>query len=365
MKIKKIGEPEIIMSNPMSKHNYFGWPSVVRLKNGKIAVVASGYRLSHICPFGKTVISYSEDEGKTYTIPAPVIDTPLDDRDGGIATFGESGVIVTSFNNSVAFQRTACEKYAGRCHDAYRSAYLDIVTPEDEEKYIGTTFRISQDHGVTFGALQKSDTTSPHGPLELPDGNLLWVGRTHRSSELGQPIDRVEAHKVYPDGRMEFVGAIDNVEDGDLPPLSCEPHAILLKDGRILTHIRVQKRGEARMFTTYQSISADGGKTWSKPEPLLDRLGGAPAHLYRHSSGALISVYGYRERPYGIKAMISLDEGASWETDFILYETQASDDIGYPATVELKDGSLLTVFYALLEEAGPAVIMQQKWSIEE
>ena len=63
MKIKKIGESKIIMSNPMSRHQYFAWPSVARLQNGKIAVVASGYRLSHICPFGKTVISYHPRAG--------------------------------------------------------------------------------------------------------------------------------------------------------------------------------------------------------------------------------------------------------------------------------------------------------------
>jgi len=365
MKIKKIGESKIIMSNPMSRHQYFAWPSVARLQNGKIAVVASGYRLSHICPFGKTVISYSEDEGESYTIPAPVIDTPLDDRDGGIAAFGEKGVIVTSFNNSVAFQQKAREHYAGRSYDEYRAAYLDTVSPEEEEKYLGITFRISEDCGVTFGELHKSEVTSPHGPLELPDGSLLWVGRVYRSPEMAEPVDRIEAHRLYPDGKMEFAGAIENIEESGEPTLSCEPHAIRLKDGRILTHIRVQRKGEHRMFTLYQSISEDEGKTWSKPEMILDRLGGAPAHLCYHSSGALISVYGYREQPYGIKAMISMDDGATWDVDHVLFETDISDDIGYPATVELKDGSLLTVFYSRIKEEGPAVIMQQKWSIEK
>ena len=87
MKIINIGDTKVIMSNPHSKHNYFAWPTVTRLQNGKIAVVASGYRLRHVCPFGKMVISYSENEGETYTSPAPIIDTPLDDRDGGILAF--------------------------------------------------------------------------------------------------------------------------------------------------------------------------------------------------------------------------------------------------------------------------------------
>ena len=40
MKITKIDSPQVIMSNPESRHCYFGWPTVARLQNGKIAVVA-------------------------------------------------------------------------------------------------------------------------------------------------------------------------------------------------------------------------------------------------------------------------------------------------------------------------------------
>ena len=109
MEIKIIGKPKIIMSNRGSKHNYFGWPTVAKLQDGKIAVGASGFRLEHVCPFGKAVISYSYDNGETYTSPAPIIDTPLDDRDGGILAFGEKNVIVTSFNNTVT------TRHAPRC----------------------------------------------------------------------------------------------------------------------------------------------------------------------------------------------------------------------------------------------------------
>jgi hypothetical protein len=33
--------------------------------------------------------------------------------------------------------------------------------------------------------------------------------------------------------------------------------------------------------------------------------------------------------------------------------------------VELSDGSLLTVFYAIEEEGGPCVIMQTRWTFEK
>ena len=100
MKINIKSEVKTIMSNPDSKFNCFSWPSVARLQNGKIAVVASGYRMGHICPFGKCVMALSDDNGETYTGAFPIIDTFLDDRDAGICPFGESGVIFTTFNNS-------------------------------------------------------------------------------------------------------------------------------------------------------------------------------------------------------------------------------------------------------------------------
>ena len=358
MKIKKIGEPTVIMSNPLSKHNYFAWPSAERLQNGRIAVGASGYRLRHVCPFGKSVLSFSENEGETYTAPAPIIDTVLDDRDVGLCPFGESGLIFTSFNNSTDFQRTYLDRHPEEA--AYRAAYLDTVTKEEQDAVLGVTFRISHDCGVTFGPLYRAPVTSPHGPVELADGTILWVGRVFERT-----LDRVVAYALDPEnGEFTFRGAIENIEDF----LSCEPHAIQLKDGSLLCQIRVQNKGKGGskgLFTIYQSRSTDGGFTWTTPVPVLEPLDGAPPHLLQLMDGTLICTYGHRDHlPYGIRVMVSTDGGQHWETNLSLYENNVSSDLGYPATVILKDGSLLTVFYAHPEE-GPAVILQQKWRLEQ
>lgn len=362
MKIVKIGDLTTVMSNADSKYNYFAWPTATRLQNGKIAVVASGFRRRHICPFGKTVIAYSSDDGKTYTLPAPVIDTPLDDRDGGVVPYGDKNVIVTSFNNKVVFQR----QYA----DSLDNAYLDTITAEEEEKYLGATFRISNDYGITFGEIHKSPVTSPHGPVELPDGRLLWVGRTFNPMDIEEKDDEcVRAYIINPDSTMDFVGEIENIDYGGTKTLSCEPHAIVLDDGTILVHIRVQTfyfgKDSKTIFTIFQSESKDNGKTWTKPGQILKQQGGAPPHIIRHSSGMLICTYGYRQTPYGIKVMFSEDNGKTWDTDHELYINHVSDDIGYPSTVELEDGSLLTVFYARRAEDKPCTIEQQKWRFEK
>lgn len=351
MKIEFIGNPKTIISNPHSRYGYFAWPTVSLLQDGKIAVGASGFRLEHICPFGKTVISYSFDGGETYTLPAPVIDTPLDDRDAGICTFGKNGVILTSFNNSADMQRQHNKD------NEYVQSYINLITEEDEKKYLGSNFRISRDCGITFGKIFSSPVTSPHGPTELKDGTVLWAGNNFRNYN-----DGIEIHSINTDnGETEFLGKI-TIDDEKI--ILCEPHLIELPDGKLICHIRGEDKDETdTIFTVLQSISHDKGKTWSEPEMLLDESGGAPPHLIMLSSGILLSTYGRRKLPYGIMAMISLDGGISWEKDIRIYENYVSDDIGYPSTVELNDGTLITVFYAADGEDKPCVIKQQKWKI--
>ena len=350
MKIQKIGKPEIIMQNPNGSHNYFAWPSVARLKDGRIAAAASGYRLAHICPFGKAVIAYSEDEGKSYSEPKAVIDTVLDDRDAGLCPFGESGLILTSFNNTVAFQK----KSGIKCEES--AAYLESVSDEDERKALGSEYVISFDNGNTWSEIYHSPITSPHGPIELKDGRILWCGRVFSSNDGFYEDDRpfIRVYEMDLKGNMTEIGHIDDAPDSNF----CEPYMLETKTGKLICQIR----NEAD-FSTRQSESIDGGKTWTKARPVLKNRGGAPAHILQHSSGVLISAYGYRDMPYGVRIMLSDDDGESWQTDKILYEQDVTPDLGYPMTAEIKDKSLITVFYAHPEKGAPAVIMQQKWEL--
>ena len=381
MKINLKGELKTIMSNPESKFNYFAWPSVAKLQNGKIAVVASGYRMGHICPFGKCVMALSDDGGESYTGAFPIIDTPLDDRDAGICTFGEKGVIVTSFNNTREMQRNwnpvtpELNDYYFKRNSFYH-AYLNTITDEEENAYWGGTFKISFDGGFTFSKTYLAPITSPHGPIELRDGRILWIGTSFYNNPNDIPgTERLQAYEIKLDGSMEYLGTIPPVFKNGEFRFSCEPHTIELPDGTLICHIRME-RGE---FSVYQSISKDGGKTWSEPEQLLEDFGGSPPHLLLHSSGTLICTYGFRNKPFGVKVMFSKDMGETWDTDeYFIYDNGGfSSDLGYPASIELDNGDILTVFYAkdIVNEAfngcedyqvsGPAVIKQQIWNFEE
>ena len=354
MKVKILEKAKTICSNQSGVHNYFGWPTIARLGDGSLMTVSSGFRIAHICPFGKVVGIRSYDEGKSWTRPEVIIDTPLDDRDAGIMPFGKDGIMVTSFTNAPAFQR----RNAGM-NLTYVNSYLDVVEKNDNwKKYLGSTLSISRDNGKSFTDPVLVPISSPHGPCVLSDGSILYVGRLF--DDAGKE-SHIECHTVSEDGKITFRSSIADVSP-DL--LSCEPHAIQLSNGRIVVHIRVQDN-KGKIFTTYQSISDDMGYTFTEPVQILSDKGGAPAHIIEHSSGAVVSVYGYREKPYGIRAMISKDNCESFETDLIITDEEPTGDLGYPASAELADGSILTIYYTRESATSASVIKQIIWKIEE
>lgn len=375
MRVEKIGKEQILQTNERNGYfSYFAWPSVARLQDGRIAVVSSGFRNDHTCPFGKSVISYSDDDGRTFSPPAPVIDTPLDDRDSGIVAWGRDRVIVTSFNRTVENMR----KRSG--NNLFWNAYIDSCIPEDaEEKYFGSTYRISTDCGKTFGPLERAPVSSPHGPVPLGDGSLLWTGNHH--GRKADPEDKlIHVYRMTPDGTFTKLSSIGPIldENGILLEIY-EPHTVLLPSGVLLCHIRCERGNEMEVFTTYQTESRDGGITWTAPHRILPVLGGATAFLSVHSSGTVLSCCQRREPPFQIRVLFSEDEGRTWNTEnFIfsreLYENYSyvpnssypGNDLGYPSTVELRDGSLFTVFYCRYPGLyDKAAILGQRWRLAE
>ena len=354
MNVKLIGLPKIVMTNTENHHAYFAWPTIAKLQNGKICVGASGYRVEHICPFGKGVLAFSDDNGETYSKPVPVFDTVLDDRDVGLCTFGDSGLIATSFNNTLQFQRENMPQ-TEECFN-----YVNSVSEEDEAKAIGVNFRISEDCGKTFGKIYKSPISSPHGPTVLNDGTVLWVGRIQGIH------NRMEAHVINTEtGEMTLRGDLELYKYEEFKDIYFyEPHAIQLPDGRIICHLRAENADES-LFTLYQTVSLDNGVTWSKPKQIVRDDSGAPGHLFLHSSGVLISTFSHRSRPYGIWAIFSEDNGETWSDESIIHHGYDTDDLGYPSTIELDDGSLITAFYTRESDYVPAVIMQQRWMLDK
>lgn len=348
--MKKLNaQHQTICENRRSLFSYFAWPSVARIPDGTLAMVCSGYRTNHIDPFGKGVICYSRDEGKTWTRPLPIIDTLEDDRDCGILVY-DGKVMVNTFNNGIDGQYQMIknqEKY----HTPLYQAYMQHVDASADEQLYGSLYVTSED-GYCFGEIKRAPVQSPHGPCQMPDGSLFFVGMPMKIGDRG--LGRLECYRVDKEENFTYLSSIASPEGCQY----CEPYAIYV-DGKIIMQIR-----ENKSFNIHQCESTDGGKTWTTPRP-VGIENGSPPHLLRHSSGVLISVYGRRKEPYGQRVMLSRDNGTTWDTDYVLRDDGPSSDLGYPATVELKDGSLLTVYYQQEEKDGPCVIMQSIWQLPE
>ena len=384
MRVKIIDEQRVVCSNNNSIHNYFAWPTVTRLEDGTLAFVASGFRMRHICPFGKVVICYSRDEGKTWSNPAVLIDTPLDDRDAGILTFGSKNVIVTSFNDTIKFQRECALEHAMKADNPYVNAYLNRIEAEGLERdYFGSTYVLSNDGGYTFGNVKFCGISTPHGPALLNDGRVIYVGRVWNRELADTQItgaksrDVIECHIMNENGDFEYLSEIEEIYVDGEKQLACEPHTTVLPNGKIIVHIRVHGYTAGNQMSIYQSESYDNGQNFTTPHRILEFGEGAPSHILRHSSGKLIATYGHRLDPIGIRAMVSCDDGESWEAGLTVCNTlPGNDDIGYPSSVELDDGSILTIFYAHrgTESAEryahrdcdiPSEIMQVIWKLED
>lgn len=329
-----------ISRRTLGRFNYNAWPSVAKLNDGTLLAVWSGYRYEHVCPFGKVLASRSNDGGKTWSEPYKVLDTPLDDRDAGLCVSGDR-IYLTSFNNSRKQQRKYMEWYDDEKRNAFYEGYLNLLTDEDERRFLGSVIAVSKDNGYTFSEPKVLPITSPHGPLALPNGKLLFVGRAFGDAAkasfdyLPEGIYSVEIDEKLNYSKPKLVASPPETEG----LLYCEPHACLLNSGRILVAIRVQGKD---IFDVHTCYSDDGGKTYSKPAPT--GADGSPPHLLLHSSGALEMVYARRKPAFGEYAKVSYDEGETW-SDEMLIASAPDGDIGYPCTAETKDGKLVTVYY--------------------
>lgn len=334
------------------EYPYFGWPSVARLPEGTLMAVCSGFRIGHICPFGRVTAAYSSDEGLTWSVPETIFDTPLDDRDAGIAVSG-GRVYVTTFNNTRAFQRR-CN--AGNKDDIREriSAYLDTVTDAQEAEAFASYVLVREKPGEPFRPAAKTFVTAPHGPAVLSDGTLFYMGRKFMpdSEVAGGEGDGIYVIRSRDGVRWSNPVPVPMPDDGH-GAIYCEPHAAELPSGRIVAGVRLSNG--SGLLDTYTAVS-DDGQTFT---PFVRTFEGAPPHFAVLSDGRVVCTYGYRRAPFGIRAAFSPD-GVHWSEPIVLTDDGPGGDLGYPATLERRDGTLLTVYYQA-EPTGQSAIRCLVW----
>lgn len=270
-------------------------------------------------------------------------------RDGG-ETWEQAGVISDNVETSetVLYDETpAMEQHDFRdpnvllaCWSAPNSAAANAVP----------WVKVSGDAGETWSDPTRLPTFNFRriqgrpSYLVRPDGTLLLMLTGKRESD---PHDVPIVYASFDGG--ENWSYLSQITQSEKYRTLC-PSPVLLDDGRIVAAVRCKVSVDCEWTEVYES--PDGGRSWSFVTRLNDL--GAPTQLLRHGD-ALVAVYGYRHPPYGIRARVSTDGGASWSREWILRDDGANYDIGYPRAVRLDNGTILTAYYFNREDESVAV----------
>lgn len=361
----EILETKVISTQP---HLYHGWPTIARRSNGELWAVCSGGREEHVCPFGQVVAFTSRDNGESWTRGRVLHDGPLDDRDAGVIETAKGTLLVTTFT-SLAYE-PYLEKQAkfaelkddgwktkGMAHEelATWKATRDLLTPEQRKAALGEWILRSTDGGISWSAPIPTIVNSPHGPIQLKDGRLLYPGKQLWTNEK-----KIGVAQSLDDGQTwQWLAEIPTRKGDAVPKGYHELHGVEAADGTIIVQIRNHNSQNAN--ETLQTESTDGGKTWSEPHPI--GVWGLPSHLIRLSDDRLLMTYGYRRKPFGNQARVSSDHGKTWSAPIHISDDGIGGDLGYPSTVELADKTLITLWYEAMKEPKKAVLRIAKWKL--
>lgn len=327
-------------------NRYIGWPTIGKTRESKLIVAFSGDRDAHVCPFGKTQIIVSDDNGKTWSEPVTITSTPLDDRDAGLIQT-KKGTLLVSWFTSLAFESPVYEI----SYNKY-TRIGEKISADTKKQWLGNWVRRSEDQGKTWFDAVRTVATAPHGPISLKNGDLLYVGTGEWESKPS-----VIAERSSDDGKTwKVIGKIPKT-----PSYVGEPHVLELISGKLIAMVRNEPKDRSQCFLL-QSESTDGGKTWS--EMKSTGIWGYPPHLINLKNGWLLVVYGCRKEPYGERACISKDEGETWDiANEINLSNAPSMDLGYPSSIQLDDGSIITVYYQAPKFGEPACLMSTHWKL--
>ncbi|MCI0621473.1 MAG: glycoside hydrolase [Acidobacteria bacterium] len=314
----------------VAQGGYF--PRTLMLKNGEIlATFKTG--APHVGKAGRASMSRSLDGGKNWSPPQTVFDLPEADDSTDLLGQLKDGTVLFAAVSYTWFG----EKY------------------NQNEGWKADVYVIrSQDNGKSWSKPVKANTAPyqwayPYGRLiELTDGTLLMTCYggyyPYSSKDTDKPPEK--------QGRFSFLirsrdGGKSWGEHSLVAQHYNETTAVLLPSGRLLAALRPDERG----VPTDISFSDDKGFTWTKPQQVLNSSE-HPADLLLLKSGTLLMSFGVRRKPYGVQAILSRDEGKTWQKDspFLLAWDGDHEDVGYPISVERSDGKILTLYYVVYGE---------------
>ena len=330
---------------------HFAFPDVVKLANGKLmAVYRNGS--THVDKSGLIIVSISDD-GINWGEPDILLDDPaIDDRDPSIAVLSDGRVVMNWFK--------------------YRYP-ADYSEPWVHHLF----FAVSDKSGLNFGEhIQVDDGVFDYSETAEMDDLGIWVDENGEEITVAASSSSVIEHEgkiIIPayfgnalnwqsmaktpktrvvlyesaDGGATWTPNEVKAEINEKTWLQ-EPALLKVTDKRWIIQARTGVGSSpGNKGDLVQSVSEDGGKTWSAYKSL-----GFVAHapeLLKLENGVIVSSFrwldwGTNVNREAVSMVYSLDGGETW-SDLIEILDCGKAECGYPGMVELPDNKILIVYY--------------------
>lgn len=119
-----------------------------------------------------------------------------------------------------------------------------------------------------------------------------------------------------------------------------ETSIMYIGEGRVIALARTAQNQRLKLYK-----SRDWGKTWSYSED-ISLPNQIPAALTKLNDGRILACYGSRLNQKSIMYRIGDENGENWSPPAVLTVLEETGDMGYPSSVQLKDGTIVTAYYA-------------------
>ncbi len=366
---------------------YCAFPGACRLPDGRLIVVYyNGVESGHVtwkdkrAKCGAIAYTLSSDEGKTWSPPAMLLDTELDDRDPDIAVLRDGRIILSYFrlyapadrklkgdgvyiaeidlaalHGSSSGAQTASGDGAGANNEGSiprlsHPAAVKSIRKLQHDAGCSAPVRDYGDGHLLLGSyhidqpyvIRSTDNGKSWQVHDIPNGGKHLDAETDTIELYGGPADKHTAQtEVYQDagrgnirlGHPRFFYAV-------MRGSKCNGHYSTSPDGKNWTtakdigfvlHCPALHRVELGEGARNTALDTDSGDASSHPRVNGEQAAAGPAHsaiLLAHRIPATAMHY-------------SLDECKTWVGPVVV------DTCGgaYPAFVTLKDGSVLIVYY--------------------
>ena len=341
------------------------WPVIAPLSDGSLGVVYQKTRRVEEIGGNNVAMEWirSTDGGKTWS--EPVIVSERRARDGKLFTKRHGGGYITYQQRNQALGQLPSGRIV--CAMAELDYYWDRAGKPEKMNYLGSTFKYkrmvytwSDDLGKTWSKTRKlpeGPFGGPHTFKPLRGASPHWRivtldDGTAMMTLYGSSNPRYSGPARPPKDTGALAGVIRSTDNGetwgdvsliftkdDATPWE-ETALCLLDDGTLLAHMRTGRHN------LVQFTSVDQGRTWQGPVDLTEPKQ-LPGGAFQLASGTLMATWGNRRPPYGAAAMLSYDNGRTWD-----YEHRVSlawdmpgEGCGYANGAQAGDGTIVVVYY--------------------